>query len=140
MKVFKIALILTISFFYSELAFCQDKIYKEHVSTKILIDKNSVEEVKKENIDLQSFVESVYVNSSKFYNQALPAIKKGEYYVLIDYSDGLESKRVTTKELKDISVDKIEEFTYKKSYIYGALHGTYGKMFGIVVLKLKKQH
>lgn len=138
MKVFKTVIILTILFFYGKSAFCQDKIYKERVSTKILLDMASVEEVKKENVDLQSFVESVYINSSKFYNKALPTIKKGDYYVLIDYGDGTENKRVLTKELKDISTDKIEEFTYKKSDIYGALHGTYGKMLGIVILKLKK--
>lgn len=137
MKVFKIVFIFAISLFYGKSTFCQDKIYKEQVSTKNLVDEKSAEEVKRENVDLQSFVESIYTNSSKFYNQALPAIEKGEYYVLIDRGDGTESKRIMTKELKDISVDKIEEFTYKKSDIYGALHGTYGKMFGIVILKLK---
>lgn len=138
MKVFKIVFILAISLFYGKSAFCQDKVYKEQVSTKILVDRNSAEEVKKENVDLQNFVESIYINSSKFYNQALPAIKKGEYYVLVDRGDGTESKRIMTKELKDIPVDKIEEFTFKKSDIYGALHGTFGKMFGVVMLKLKK--
>lgn len=42
------------------------------------------------------------------------------------------------KELKDISVDKIEEFINKKSDAYGAPHGTFGKMFGMVILKLKE--
>mgnify|MGYP000882027394 CR=1 FL=1 len=137
MKIFKIVLILAISLLYGKSTFSQNKIYKEQVSTKNLINENSAEEVKRENVNLQNFVESFYINSSKFYNQALPAVEKGEYYVLIDRGDGAQSKRIMTKELKDISVDKIEEITYKKSDIYGALHGTFGKMFGIVILKLK---
>lgn len=138
MKVLKLTFILAISMFNGQSSFCQDKIYKEQISTKNLVNDNSTEEVKREKIDLQSFVESIYINSSKFYNQALPAIEKGEYYVLIDRADGTKGKRIMTKELKDISIDKIEEFTYKKSDVYGALHGTFGKMFGMVILKLKE--
>lgn len=81
MNVLKIALILAISMFFGKSSFCQDKIYKEQISTKNLVNDNSTEEVKREKVDLQSFVESIYINSSKFYNQALPAIEKGEYYV-----------------------------------------------------------
>lgn len=124
--------------FFGKSSFCQDKIYKEQISTKTLVNDNFTEEVKREKVDLQSFVESIYINSSKFYNQALPAIEKGEYYVLIDFGDGTKGKRTMTKELKDISIDKIEEFTYKKSDVYGALYGTFGRMFGIVILKLKE--
>ena len=138
MKVLKLAFILAISLVYSKSSLCQDKIYKEQISTKIMVNDNSTEEVKREKIDLQSFVESIYINSSKFYNQALPTIEKGEYYVLIDRADGTKGKRIMTKELKDISIDKIEEFTYKKSDVYGALHGTFGRMFGMVILKLKE--
>ena len=138
MNVLKIALILAISMFFGKSSFCQDKIYKEQISTKTLVNDNFTEEVKREKVDLQSFVESIYINSSKFYNQALPAIEKGEYYVLIDFADGTKGKRIMTKELKDISIDKIEEFAYKKSDVYGSLHGTFGKMFGMVILKLKE--
>jgi len=38
------------------------------------------------------FLESIHINSSKFYNQALPAIEKREYYVLIDLADGKKAK------------------------------------------------
>lgn len=138
MKVFKIVLILTILLIYSQSTFCQDKIYKEQVHTKVLINENSVEEVKKENVDLQSFVESIYINASKFYNQALPAIETGEYYVVIEHDNGIGNKRIMTKELKGISIDKVDEFTYKKSYVYDAINGTFGKVFGIVILKLKE--
>lgn len=138
MKLIKIILIITISLCCCKSIFCQDKVYKEQLATKVLIDENSTEAIKKENVDLQSFVESIYINSSKFYNQALPTIKKGEYYVLIAYNDGSESKRIKTKDLKDISVDKIEEFAYKKSPAYTALYGSFAGMFGMVSLRFKK--
>jgi|SRR5690606_10053162 len=138
MKVYKIVLILTFLLIYSQSAFCQDKIYKEQVHTKVLINENSVEEVKKENVDLQSFVESIYINSSKFYNQALPAIEKGEYLVLINHGGDLGSKQIKTKDLKNISIDKIEELAFKKSDMYTALYGSFAGTFGVVILKLKE--
>ncbi|MFH6991780.1 hypothetical protein [Flavobacterium sp. FlaQc-48] len=138
MKSYKLILLLIVSFFYSRTAFCQGKIYEEQVSVKELVDPRSTELVKKENVDLQSFVESIYINSSKLYNQALPAIKKGDYFVALDAGDGTEFKRVMTSELKNIPLDKIDDLSYHKSVMYGALFGTYAEYFGIIVIKLKK--
>ncbi|MFH7018642.1 hypothetical protein [Flavobacterium sp. FlaQc-47] len=139
MKSYKIILALFISFISSLSAFCQSNIYKEQVSIKLLLDETSRERVKKENVDLQSFVESLYINSSKLFNQTLPAVKKGDYYVLIDSGDStLENKIVKISELKSISLDKIDELTYKKSALYGALYGNYAQLFGIILIKLKK--
>lgn len=136
MKLAKIILIFSLSLVYSKSALCQDKVYKERASTKVLVDESSTKEVKKENVNLQRFVESIYITSSKYYNQALPLVKKGEFFVLVERADGSRT-RMATKELKGIPANQIEELTYKKSVTYGALYGTYAKMFGIVIIKLK---
>lgn len=134
---FKILLLIGMPLLCGTQAFSQEKVYKERISTDLLVDAKSKEEVKRENVDLQSLVESIYISSSKFYNQALPAVKEGEYRVLVNRGDGIENKQITTKELKGISKDQIEELTYKKSDTYGALYGTFAEMFGMVILKLK---
>lgn len=138
MKLFKTLIIIAFPLLCGTSAFGQKKEYKERVSTKLILDEESAEEVRKHNVDLQSLVESIYIKSSKFFNQALPAVEKGDYYVLIDSGDGIENKQITTKELEGISPDQIEELTYKKSDVYAALYGTYGEMFGIVIIKLKE--
>lgn len=139
MKSYKIIMVLLISLVYSTSSFCQSKINKEQVSIKLLVDESSKENVKKENVDLQSFVESLYINSSKLFNQALPAVKKGDYFVLIDSGDStMGNKPLKSSELKSISMDKIEELTYKKSDLYGTLYGNYAQLFGIILIKLKK--
>lgn len=45
MNVLKIALILAISMFFGKSSFFQNKIYKEQISTKNLVNDNSTEEV-----------------------------------------------------------------------------------------------
>jgi len=140
MKIYKVILVFAMSFLYHTSAVCQKSIAKEQVSAKLLIDESSKETVKKENVDLQSFVESIYINSSKVFNKALPAVKKGDYLVLIDSgSNGsIENKLLKTSDLKNIPLDKIEELTYKKSDMYGALYGTNAQLFGIILIKLKQ--
>lgn len=58
--------------------------------------------------------------------------------MLIDLGEGTKGKRFMTKELKDISVNKIERFTFKILDVYGALYRMFRRMFGMVMLKLKK--
>lgn len=139
MKLIKVMFVVILLVFYSKVCYSQNITLNERLSVKLLVDEESRETIKNEKVDLQTFVETIYISSSKLYNQATPAIKEGDYLVLIDKMDGsLENKQVTSKLLKGISIDKIEEITYKKSKIYSALYGTYAELFGIVIIKLKK--
>lgn len=105
---------------------------------KFLTDAGSTERVKKENYDLQKFVEDLYKNSSKIYNKQLSVVEPGDYIVVIQRGNNSESTPARTKDLKDIPIESLEEFTYKKSATYGAIYGTFGYCFGMVFLKLKE--
>lgn len=139
MKLVRVMFVVILSVFYSKVSYCQDKVYKERAIAINLLDEQSREAIKNENVDLQTFVETLYISSSKLYNQALPAVKKGDYVVLIENMDGSpEKKPISSKLLKGISLDKIEEITYKKSEMYSVIYGKHVRLFGIVILKLKK--
>lgn len=115
-------------------AYCQIK----PSYSKVLVDHSTTDMVKKENYDLQSFVESVYINSSKLYNKALPNIEKGEYYVIVIQNDTQELKRTQTKNLKNIPISEVETFKYENSPMIKAIYGSYGGAFGLVTIKLKE--
>lgn len=105
-------------------------------SINSLIDGSNI---KKTNIiDLQTYIEDIYINSSKYYNKgALPIVERGEYYVLlIDENNKQIIKK--SSDFKDISPSKIKEFTYEKSIKADYLGGYFGANFGVISIKLKK--
>ncbi|WP_413512475.1 hypothetical protein [Myroides odoratus] len=110
---------------------------QERVSLKL-----DIEDAKMRNeenaIDLQEYIESIYLNSTKFFNYgALPLVKKGEFSViLIDSNSSKILKK--SSDFKGIAVDKIESFEYKKTPSEDFINGTFATSFGIISIKIKK--
>lgn len=138
MRVFKILFLTVAVLLFGQSAFSQSKVYKEQVSVKALVGSPD-EDIINENFDLQQYIESIYINSSKFYNQSLPYIKTGEYRVLLDRGKDLEKLFIKTKELQGVSMNKVDALTFNKSVLYEALYGTYASVLGIVTIKLKEE-
>ena len=137
MKTVKTALIVIVLLISSVSAYCQKETrFNEKLSVKRIVGDPD-EKIKEENFNLQSFVESIYINSSKFHYQALPNIEQGEYLVLINQDDGLGGKPARSKDLKNISKNEIKALTYEKSPKYSALYGTFAGTFGLVTINLK---
>lgn len=122
----------------NSLAFSQD-VKKLPRSTTIAIIQVKPEEIKIENkINLQEFIENLYINSSKYFNEgALPVVEKGEFNVILLDKD---SKQVYMKsaDFKDYTLNDIESFAFEKSG-YSTIYGVQGYYFGIVTIKLKVQ-
>ncbi|MBF0598352.1 hypothetical protein [Faecalibacter rhinopitheci] len=133
-KILLLNLVLSCSVVFSQEETTKNGLPKS--SIKSLIDTSNIE--KSNVIDLQTYIEDTYVNSSKYYNKgALPIIKKGEYYVLlIDENDKKIIKK--SSDFKDISPSKIKEFTYEKSVKSDYLGGYFGAVFGVISIKLRK--
>ena len=123
---FTLLLFLAINSIYS-----QETVFKERVSVKKLVGNNY------SNINLQDYIESFYINSSKYYNSALPAINKGEYWIRIKRNDEEEMKISQTKNLDSINRKDISEIKYEKNKYVEALYGTFAMEFGIVTIVLK---
>lgn len=139
MKTIKTTLIVLVLLTFGGSAYCQKKtIFNEKLSAKQVVGESS-ETIKEENYNLQSFVESIYINSSKLHYDALPNIAKGEYLVLINHDGGLGCRRAKTKDLKNIPISEVNAFTYEKSPKYSALYGSFAGTFGLVTLNLKKE-
>ncbi len=116
-------------------SFGQNTLSIDRVSTPSLLmeDGNS-----NKGMDLQKFVESIYIKASLLYNNSLPSLKSGEYYVIIDKRDTTQTVRSMTSDLKGLSVENLEEISYKKSLGSDVLHGNFGKLFGIVTINLNE--
>lgn len=131
----RIRLTLLVLLVFGKPSFGQNSLSIDRVSTPSLLmeDGNS-----KKGMDLQKFVESIYINASLLYNNSLPSLKSGEYYVIIDKGDTTQTVRSMTSDLKGLSVENLEEFSYKKSLVSDVLHGSFGRLFGMVTIKLKE--
>lgn len=117
--------------------FSQNSDTKEHTVSRpnLLVDKPSSSDVVMQH-DLVTYVESLYANSSLFYNGRRPSIKSGDFFVIIT-TDGIDHKMVKTKNLKDLSFSDIEEISYKKSLVSDAIYGQFGQIFGMISIKIK---
>ena len=122
----------------NSLAFSQD-VKKLPPSTTIAIIQVKPEEIKVENkINLQEFIENLYITSSKYFNEgALPVVEKGEFNVILLDKD---SKQIYMKssDFKDYTPNDIESFAFEKSVV-SRIYGLQGYYFGIVTIKLKVQ-
>ncbi|MEK6511876.1 hypothetical protein [Myroides odoratimimus] len=116
--------------------YAQEKGRKERVSIKLDVEDATM--LNKENaIDLQEYIESVYLSSTKFFNQgALPLVEKGEYAVVLVDSEG-NNELKKSSDFKGIAVDKIESFEYKKVLGKDFINGTFATSFGIISIKIK---
>lgn len=116
--------------------YAQERTKKLTVSLKLDVEDATM--LNKENaIDLQEYIESVYLSSTKFFNQgALPLLEKGEYAViLVNSENNMELKK--SSYFKGISVDKIESFEYKKIPGKDFINGSFATSFGIISIKIK---
>lgn len=116
--------------------YAQERTKKLTVSLKLDVEDATM--LNKENaIDLQEYIESVYLSSTKFFNQgALPLLEKGDYAViLVDSENNIELKK--SSYFKGISVDKIESFEYKKTPGKDFINGSFATSFGIISIKIK---
>lgn len=121
------------------LAFSQEDVKKLPPSTTIPIIQVKSEEIQIENkVNLQEFIENLYITSSKYFNEgALPLVEKGEFNVILLDKD---SKQINMKssDFKDYTPDDIKAFTFEKSVV-SRIYGLQGYYFGIVTIKLKEQ-
>src|SRR5690606_36776771 len=115
----RISFILLVLLVFGKASFGQNRLSIDRVSTPSLLmeDGNS-----NKGMDLQKFVESIYLNASLLYNNSLPSLKSGEYYVIIGKGDTTETVRSMTSDLKGLSLEYLEEFSYKKSLFSDVLH------------------
>lgn len=122
----------------SSLVFSQEKTNGTITNTSVSLLENS--NIKKSNIiNLQEYIENLYINSSKFYNNgALPSLKEGQYNVVLIDDFGNNSYKKSS-DFKDISSDYVEYISYDKSPKENALYGDFGDKFGIITIKLKKK-
>lgn len=120
---------------FSSILSAQDKKGLPPSSSRIMIKS---EILQSDIINLQDYIESIYTNSSKFYNRgALPVVEKGDFTViLIDNNGKYEPKK--SLDFKNIDIDSIEELQYEKSSRINALFGSNGALFGMVFVKLKQ--
>ena len=131
----RILLTLLVLLVFGKASLGQNTVIIDRVSTPSLLieDGNNKKEA-----DLQKFVESIYINASLLYNNSLPNLKSGDYYVIVDKGDTTQTVRLMTSDLKGLSVGNLEEFSYKKSLVSDVLHGPFGRLFGMVTIKLKE--
>lgn len=125
---------------YSSLVFSQEKTKTNNGTitnvSMSLIDKSNINNV--DIIDLQDYIDNLYINSSKFYNKgALPTLQKGQYnVVLIDNTGNYSYKK--SSDFRGVNPDSIEKIEYNKSSKVTAVYGSFGENFGIITIKLKK--
>lgn len=86
---------------------------------------------------MQCFVETIYLNASKFYNGALPAIDDGNYFVIIQHENNPELELKKTHYLQSISKDNIISFSYQKTILSDAMYGAFSQKFRIVTIIIK---
>lgn len=93
----------------------------------------------KQRVSLKFFVENIYKNSSDFNHGRKPAIKDGDYdVVVIKNSKEPYNKYLKTKDLENIYVEDIKEITFQKKK--DLLYGHFGDLFGIVIIELKNKN
>ncbi|WP_313514484.1 hypothetical protein [Sphingobacterium sp.] len=131
----RISFILLVLLVIGKASFGQNTEIFDRVSTPSLLMEDGIS---RKGMDLQKFVESIYINASLLYNNSLPSLKSGEYYVIIDKRDTTQTVRSMTSDLKGLSVENLEELSYKKSLGSDVIHGTFGRLFGMVTIKLKE--
>lgn len=139
MQRIKTILLVTALLLSCGFAYCQKQIiFKEKLSTKTIVGAPN-KDIIAENYDLQSFVESIYINYSKLSYKALPNVEKGTYPVIIIRVKDQEHKDFRTKDLKDIPINEVEGFKYENSPTTTAIYGSRGGILGMVTITLKEK-
>lgn len=131
----KIILLILLSI--PSLAFSQERIKRLPPSyTKFAIEKKENAQIENK-INLQEFIENMYSNSSKYFNEgALPLIESGDFKVILLDKD---SNRIVKKsaDFKEYTPDDIETLTFEKTK-YDKVFGLETWFWGSVIVKLKE--
>lgn len=125
---------------YSSLVFSQEKTKANNGTitnvSMSLIDKSNINNV--DIIDLQEYIDNLYITSSKFYNKgALPTLENGQYGVVLIDGNGNKSYK-NSSYFKGMNPNSIEKIEFNKSSETTALYGDFGEKFGKITIKLKK--
>jgi len=120
---------------FSSILSAQDKKGLPPSSSRIMI-KSEISQW--DIINLQDYIESIYINSSKFYNRGgLAVVEKGDFTVILIDNEGKHQPKKSS-DFKNIDLDLIQELKFEKSPQTNALFGSNGALFGMVFVKLKQ--